>query len=213
MKKCLIVGAGGLGREVLSWALHAVGVDWRVEGFLDGNPNALEGKNVPYPVLGAPDSWVPADDEVFLAAIGDPKARLRVCGGLSDRGSRFLTLVHPSAVLGMNVELGEGTIVAPMAVITANSKIERFVLVNVGVCIGHDTFIGEGTTVSPHADILGNASIGRACYLGSHACILPSMQVGDSAVVGAGSAVLRAVAPSTTVLGVPAQVLIPRKQV
>ncbi|NBX34537.1 hypothetical protein EBR16_04155 [bacterium] len=43
MKKLLIVGAGGFGREMHAWALQHPdhGRDWIFAGFLDDNPAAL----------------------------------------------------------------------------------------------------------------------------------------------------------------------------
>jgi len=207
MKRCLIVGAGGWGREVLSWALQLRQTEWEIAGFLNSDPDSLKGKNIPYPILGDPASWMPAPDEVFLAGLGDPAPRLSVCNGLKSRGARFVTLIHPSVIQGLNVEIGEGCVISPNAVVSANAKLDSFVMVNIAATLGHDCHIGEGTTVSCHVDVMGHVKVGAGCFLGSHACILPGKKVGDRAIVGAGSAVVRNVAAETTVMGVPAQVL------
>lgn len=207
MKRCLVVGAGGCGREVLSWALHVNQFEWKIAGFLDSNPLALSGKVFPYPILGDPGSWVPAEDEVFIVGLGDPDIRLRVCGELTFRGARFVTLIHPSVITALNVEIGEGSILAPNVVVGANAVLERLMFVNVAASIGHDSHTGESTTISSHCDVMGHVSIGRCCFLGSHCCILPGKKVGDHAIVGAGSTVVRNVPPRTTVMGVPAQLL------
>ena len=207
MKRCLIVGAGGFGREVLSWASHVKQEQWKIAGFLDSNPLALCGKDIRHPILGDPDTWVAKEDEVFISGLGDPNVRLRVCGSLKSRGAEFVTLIHPSVITGLNIEIGEGCVIAPNVVITVNAMLERFVLVNIAASIGHDSRIGEGTTISCHCDVTGYVSIGRCCFLGSHACVLPGKKVGDHAIVGAGSTVIRNVAPRTTVMGVPAQLL------
>lgn len=208
MKRCLVVGAGGFGREALSWALHVHDCDWKIAGFLDSNPLALDGKDFPYPILGDPATWVPAEDEVFIAGLGDPDTRMRVCGELKARGARFVTLIHPSVIRGVNADIAEGCVVAPNAVISANTKLESFVVVNIAASIGHDSHVGQGTTVSCHCDIMGYVSIGRCCFIGGHACILLGKKVGDHAIVGAGSTVVRNVPFRTTVMGVPAQVLV-----
>lgn len=208
MKRCLVVGAGGFGREALSWALHVDQSDWRLEGFLDANPDATNGKFAAFPVVGDPARWKPASDEVFIAGIGDPATRLRVCGELMAKGAQFLTIVHPSVIFAPETEIGLGCVVAPNAVISANVKLGDFVLVNIAASLGHDSCVGEGTTISCHCDIMGFASVGRCCFLGSHASILPAKKVGDYAIVGAGSVVVRNVHARTTVMGVPAQTLV-----
>lgn len=207
-KRCLIVGAGGFGREVLNWAQQIRQADWSVAGFLDSNRGALDGKNVSLPILGSPEDWRPSEDEVFVAGLGDPKTRLTVCNGLTARGAHFITVIHPSVIRGNNVEIGDGSVIAPMAVITTNVVIGRLALVNVAASIGHDARIGDGVTVSCHCDVMGYATLGQGCFLGSHASILPGKRVGEYSIVGAGSSVMRHVPAHTTVVGIPAQVLI-----
>lgn len=204
-KRALVVGAGGAGREVLSWAVQMRQEEWQVAGFLDANPDASG--DFPFRVLGDPADWQPAKDEVFIVGLGDPGVRLRVCGALKSRGARFVTVVHPSVIMAIDVKVGEGCILSPNVVVSACSRLGDFVFVNIAASIGHDARVGEGTTISAHCDIMGYVEIGRGCFLGSHAAILPKKKVGDGAIVGAGSAVVRNVAANTTVMGVPAQLL------
>jgi sugar O-acyltransferase (sialic acid O-acetyltransferase NeuD family) len=207
MKRCLIVGAGGGGVEVLSWALQMKQDSWEIAGFLDIDPKALDGYNLPYRVLGVPETWTPDENEVFIAAHGNPGLRMRVCGDLQSRGAKFISVIHPSVIMALNVEIGEGCMIAPNVVFGPHAKLGRFVFVNIAATIGHNSVTGEGTTISAHCDVTGHVSIGRECFLGSHACILPGKRVGDFSVVGAGSAVVRNVESGSTVMGVPADVL------
>lgn len=207
MKRCLIVGAGGFGREVLSWVLAMANPEWNIVGFLDSNTSALDGKNMPLGVVGDPATWEPQSDEVFLCGIGDSGTRLRVCGELRERGARFVSVVHPTVTLGLNASIGDGCVVAPHAVISVNATLDDFVLVNIAASVGHDTVVGAGATISSHCDLMGYARLGRGAFMGSHSCVLPSIIVGEFATVGAGSAVVRKVAARTTVMGVPAQLL------
>ena len=207
MKRCLVVGAGGSGREILGWALDVRQSEWKMAGFLDRNPAALAGKDFPFEILGDPDTYQPAADDIFVAAIGDPKTRLRVCGQLQARGARFISILHPTVCLGINARVAEGCVFAPHSLASANAVVESFVAVNHASGIGHDARVGEGTTISSYCDLMGGVEVGRCCFIGSHACILPGKKVGDYAKVGAGSAVIRNVKPGTTVMGVPARFL------
>lgn len=207
MKRLLIVGAGGFGREVLSWARDAQSAQggWQIAGFLDTNPKALEGFPCPAEILGDPLTYQPGDDDLLVCAIGDPATKLQVCRDLQARGGRFPTLIHPTAVIGGDCRIGEGSLLCPGAVITANVTLGDFVMLNVYATVGHDAVIGAGCTLSAHTDVTGNARLGEGVFLGSHAVVLPGAQVGDYAVVGAGSVVLRNVRARTTVVGVPAK--------
>jgi sugar O-acyltransferase (sialic acid O-acetyltransferase NeuD family) len=206
MKRLIIVGAGGFGREVLSWVLQSQAHqrEWCVSGFLDANPKALDGYDDSFPILGSPTDYQPSGDEVFVCAMGEPKTRLNVCRHLEAYGACFATLIHPSAVVGRNTTMGRGCILCPGAVLTADVRIGHHVIINACASVGHDAVIGDGCTLSGHADVTGFARLGSGVFLGTHAAVLPSARVGDFSVVGAGSVVLRDVKPGATVMGVPA---------
>jgi acetyltransferase-like isoleucine patch superfamily enzyme len=62
-------------------------------------------------------------------------------------------------------------------------------------------------TISAHAFIGGNAILEDLCTIHPHAVVLPRVRIGKGAVVGAGSVVIKDVAPYTTVFGSPAKVI------
>ena len=207
MNRLLIIGAGGFGREVINWArdvpIHAR--DWEVGGFLDANNKALEAYNCEVSILADPMTYLPQSGDRFACAIGHTATKLRVCNHLKMRGAQFVTLTHPTAVIGERCLIGEGCVICPGAIITADVTIADFVTVNAQATIGHDAVVGKGCTLSGHVDVTGFASLGEGVFLGSHAVILPKAQVGDYAIVGAGSVVLKRVKPGATVMGVPAK--------
>lgn len=209
-KRLLIVGAGGLGREIHSWAEDIVdfGNDWYLGGFLDEDKNALQSFDVDLPILGSPDKYQPTNRDVFTCAIGDPKSRLRVSRSLRDRGAQFVDLIHPSAVIGKRVRFGTGFVACPQVCVTCDVTLGDFVLLNVSASVGHDAVLGDGCTLSGHCDVTGNAQLGEGVTMGSHSCVLPGVKVGDYARIGGGSVVLRKVPAYTTVLGIPAKKLV-----
>jgi sugar O-acyltransferase (sialic acid O-acetyltransferase NeuD family) len=202
--RLLIIGAGGFGREVLQWALDIQNqrdVDWEVGGFLDANPQAFANFEIDYSVLGNPESWQPTCNDRFICAIGDPTIRLRICRELQKRGAEFVSMIHPSAIVGSRCKIGTGTILCPGVTVTVDVTIGDFVVLNVRSCVGHDARVGDGCTVNDFCDVTGNAKLGEGVFLGSHSSVTPSAKVGDYARVGAGSVVVRRVREHTTVMG------------
>ena len=53
MADIVIVGGGGFGREIYDWVADCIqaGEPWRVRGFIDDDPDCLEGFDVDVPVL------------------------------------------------------------------------------------------------------------------------------------------------------------------
>ncbi len=202
--RLLIIGAGGFGREVLQWALDIQkqsDVDWEVGGFLDANQKAFEQFDIEFPILGDAEIWHPSSEDRFICAIGDPAIRLRICRDLQQRGAQFVSLIHPSAIVGSRCTIGAGTILCPGVTVTVDATIGNFVILNIRACVGHDAHVGDGCTVNDFCDITGNAKLGEGVFLGSHSSVTPSAKVGDYARVGAGSVVVRRVRANTTVMG------------
>lgn len=208
MKRLIIVGAGGFGREVYAWAKDHpdCGKLWGPTGFLDDNPSALDGFDYPVEVLGSIDSYQVGDYDVFLCAIGAPEVKRNVVERMLAKGAAFISLIHPHAVLGENVSIEEGVIVCPGVVVTCDVSIGRFAVVNCLSSLGHDVRVGDWVTISGHCDVTGQCRIGDSSFLGSGARILPGKSVGSDALVGAGSVVLKSVGDGQRVFGNPARV-------
>lgn len=206
MKDLLIVGAGGLGRELLQWVkdVNSVEATWRIKGFLDDNPNKLNGFDCDYDVVGSVRDWVPGDNEVFACAVAACRVKEQVVSSLKARGAVFESVIHPSATIGDMNNLGEGLVVFPKSVITVNTVVGDFVTL-LNSQIGHDAVVGDYSTVSSYCDITGGVSIGKRVFLASHVTIVPGKNVGDDALVGAGSVVFTDVKTNTKVLGNPAR--------
>ncbi|MCC6473673.1 MAG: sugar acetyltransferase [Burkholderiales bacterium] len=226
MKDLLIIGAGGFGREVLTWVLdHSRNdIDWRFKGFLDSRTSALEGfptdartlpGAVPHApeiqvrlqrslaIVGDPQQYVPGKDDVFLCALGDPQERRKYAGPILDKGGEFMRLVHPRAEVSIFVRLGRGSIVGPFAAISPDASIGEFVTINSYTGIAHDVVIGDWCEIDGHCLIAGRARIGQGVKVHAGAVLTPDVQIGDGAVIGAGSVVLGRVAPGVTVFGNP----------
>ena len=152
VKRILIVGAGGFGREVLCWARNVErtqSLNGEIGGFLDANPAALDGfVRAPLKILGDPTGFRPAETDLYVCAIGDLAAKQRVVTSLlATRGARFLMLIHPSVIMGADRRIGDGCVLCPNVVLTTNVILGRFVTLNVGATVGHDVRIGDWCTL------------------------------------------------------------------
>lgn len=202
----IVIGGGQFGREVATWAGQAIsaGLPWVFGGFLDDDPRALAGFDYPPGVLAPVAGYQPRPEDLFLCAIGTPRTKKDVCERLAARGARFGTLVHPTALVGRHVRIGDGTIIGPLAQLSCDLVLGRLVSFGTHSNIAHDTEVGDYSQISGSCEINGCATLGEGVFLGSHATILPGARVGDYAYVGAGSVVLRRVQAGTKVFGVPA---------
>ena len=210
MKNLIIIGAGGFGREVLAIALdiqeQKKDTPWRVKGFITDIPGDFHEKDtLGYTILGDIKNHIVSSDNVYAFAIANISFKMKTTRDFLSQGAEFVTLIHPTAVIGRTVEIGIGSIISPRVTVTANVSVGSFVRIGGGTSVGHDVNIGDYSTISGTCGINGYAKIGKGAFLASHVVICPHAEVGNFASVGAGSVVLRKVKDDTHVFGVPAK--------
>lgn len=144
-------------------------------------------------------------DTAAVIAVGSPRVRKAIENRTSHLRFRWATLVHPTATVGLNVRLGEGTIVAAGARLSTNINVGAHVQLDTNVTIGHDCDIASFARVNPGACVSGSVEIGQGALIGANATVLQCLRVGSAAVVGAAACVVADVVPGTTVKGVPAR--------
>lgn len=202
----LIVGAGGFGREVLAY-IEDDNPLFAVKGFLDARPDMLAGKNPrSVGIVGDPQSWQPAGNEVFMAALGDPQARFDYTAALREKGANFAAVAHPLAHLSKHMHpLGHGCIIGPRVSIGVDVCVGAFSVVQEYTVIGHDARIGQWCQINAHCTIAGAAQIGDFVTIHPNCVVTAGAVIGDGVTVAAGSVVMGKIPAGITVLGNPAR--------
>ena len=209
IKKLVLIGAGGLGREVAQMieSLNLIEKKYELLGFLDdGKQFDADSLINGYPLLGNSD-WIleHKNDVVCNCTIGNSSLRAKIQRRLMAQGVQFETIKAPTAGVAKYTEIGVGCILSWGVGISVNCKIGNGVLLNDGVKVGHDVKISDYTAIMSETGISGNCVIGEEVDIGGHAFIIPGKKVGDRARIAAGSIVFSNVKAGTTVLGNPAK--------
>jgi len=211
MKKIIIVGAGGLGREVLQLVKDINGQEatYEIMGFIDDNALALQGKECSHGMIGSIGGWTPAADELFALAIANPQLKQNMVEKLKSKGAQFASLIHPTAIISAHTKLGMGLIVYPYARINVNCTVDDFVTL-LSSPIGHDSIIGDYCTITTNCTITGDVSLGKRVFVGSGSTIIPHTSIGDDVYIGAGSVVINHLKSGMKVMGNPARSFLPK---
>ncbi len=206
----VIIGAGCLGREAL-WLLRDLikaGAQMEPLGFVDDDPGKAGKTILGLKMLGSISRLEKAHKNLeAVLAVGDIQAKCALARRLKKRGIKFVTLVHPQAVFSEDAVIGEGSIIFPGVVMSAQVRIGRFVLLNPGIILSHDVLIGDWSLIGSGAHFAGQARVGEGCQIGTGVNVIPQKTIGDWSVVGAGACVISDLPAKTVSVGVPARVI------
>lgn len=200
MNRLVIIGAGGHGKVVADIA-HLNGYEDIV--FLDDNPGLSEVDG--YRVVGPVSSFGRHGSCDFVVAVGDAGVRSRIQTRLEDAGECVVTLVHPSAVVAGDAEIGAGSVVMAGAVINPSASLGRGCIINTGATVDHDCAVGDFAHVSVGAHLAGAVSVGDGTWVGIGAVVSNNISICPGCVIGAGAAVVRNINVPGTYVGVPAK--------
>ncbi len=194
----ILIGGGGHAKVVADAVLRSGD---RLLGFLDDDARKTELLGAPR--LGAVSDWANyADAGRFLLAVGDNRMREALAQKLS---VRWHIAIHPAAVIGEGVRVGEGSAVMAGAVVNAGAAVGRHCIVNTGAVVEHDNRIADFVHLSPRATLCGSVSVGERSHIGAGAVVINNRSVCADVVVGAGAVVARDITEPGTYVGVPAR--------
>lgn len=205
----IILGAGGHAKvlfEILR--LH----DRRVTGVTSAEKDAKEKKFCGVPVLGGDEvlkKFNPNEIELVngVGAITNPDLRREIFEQGKADGFKFATLIHPSAVIAADVEIGEGAQIMAGAVVQPGVRVGMNSIINTRAGVDHDCQLGAHAHVAPGATLCGSVMVGDLSLVGAGATVLQGVTIGQRCIVG-GGALLRENAPDGTVFaGVPARLI------
>ena len=198
-KKLIILGASGHGKVAADIALRS-GYDEIL--FLDDNPEVRE-------CLGRPVAGRISEAETysgdFFVAIGSPNVRQALQNRLEGAGKTVVSLTHPSAVIGSDAVVGEGTVIMAGAVINPCAVIGRGCIINTSASVDHDCRIGDFAHVSVGAHIAGTVTIGARTWIGVGAAVKNNLSIAPDCMIGAGATVVRPITEAGTYVGTPAR--------
>lgn len=196
----VIVGAGGHGCVVADIARRNGYTDI---AFLDDDISKTECCG--HDVIGAVKAAQLHKNCDFIVAVGNNAIRQKIQQALCGFGLRVITLVHPSAVVADNVEIGIGTVVAAGAIINPKAKIGEGAIVNTSSSVDHDCAVGDFAHISVGAHLAGTVKVGERTLIGAGATVCNDISICADCVIGAGAVVTRTINAPGTYIGVPAR--------
>lgn len=198
--RLLIIGAGGHGKVCADIA-YKMG-KWDIIAFLDNDTSKKQvvGFSVIDTAENAKEYY---QDSEFFVAIGDNEVRSKLFDEL--KGKSIATLIHPSAIIGLEVMIDCGTVLMANTVVNSGARIGKCCIINTATTVDHDCNVGDFVHLSPGVSVAGNVQIGKYSWLGIGSTIINNLEIADSVVIGGGACVISRIAKSGLFVGVPAR--------
>ena len=200
-KQIMIVGSGGHAKVVADMVKLS---GYKLLGFT--TPDLKSGTKFCDNLVLGRDSVIKnySVDEVKLVnGVGSmPRqdVRRKLASTMREKGYSFITVVHPRAVIALDVELSEGVQVMAGAVIQSGAKIGQDSIINTGSLIDHDCEIGANCHLAPGVTCSGNVNIGQGVHVGTGSSIIQGISIGKNSVIAAGSVIFHDVPDNVTVM-------------
>lgn len=200
--KLLIIGASGHGRVLADIAIRMK--KWKSIAYLDDNESIKSTMGIE--IIGkSNDVYKYINDYDIFVGIGSNTIRQKIQEKLESMHANIPVLIHPSSVIGLNVEIKSGTSIMAGAVINCCSNIGKGCIINTGATIDHDNIIEDYVHISPGAHLAGSVRVGKGNWLGAGCIIINDKSIIAGCKLGAGAVVNRNITEVGTYVGVPAR--------
>jgi sugar O-acyltransferase (sialic acid O-acetyltransferase NeuD family) len=199
-RRLIIIGASGHGKVVadLSFCLGTYDDIY----FLDDDKSIKTCSG--FSVIGPISDYVQhLSIAHFAVAIGKNEVRREIMQGLISRSAMLPALIHPSAIIGRDVTIEDGSVVLAGVVINPGTRIGRGCILNTSCSVDHDCVLDDFVHVSPGAHLAGNVSIGQSAWIGMGVSVIQGVVIGQDVIIGANSLVLKNITKPGTYVGSP----------
>jgi sugar O-acyltransferase (sialic acid O-acetyltransferase NeuD family) len=211
MTTLYLCGAGNPEGVRLALTINRTQSRWDRIILLDDDPSK-QGQSIlgveiagPFNALEQADA---ATDEVSNLVARTTRGRQSALLKIQAYGLPFAQLIHPGVDI-MGVGLGRDITVYQDGLLFTNATVGEGSVVLARAIVGHGCHVDQCCVIGPGAVINARVELGDGVYFGTNASILPDLKIGPWATIGANSAVVQDVPAGATVMGVPAEILIP----
>ncbi len=190
--RIVLLGAGGHCKVIID-AICSTGL-YKIAGVVDLNCN-YKSKILGIPVIGNDDILPKIFDSgiknafVAIGSISDCSLRKKLCKKVKQIGFRLPVISHTKSVIANDVQIGEGTFIAPGAVINAGTKVGRNSIINTSASVDHDCRIGDFVHIAPGVTLCGEVEVGNETHIGVGANVIQCIKIGKRRFIKAGSLV------------------------
>lgn len=191
MTNIVIIGSGGLAAELTLCFENTSSEHYKdlfVNGYIDYEYNIekyWKRYNLDKPVLNDIDNYKITGEEYFVVGIADIDFRKMVIEKITQKGGRFINLIHPTAIVDKNLISGTGNIIGPHCIVGSNVQMGDFNLMLAQSIISHDCVVGNNN-IFASALLCGHVKVKDDNYFGIRSTVIPHINLGNRNKIQAG---------------------------
>ena len=200
MNRLIIIGADGHGNAIADNALKN---GYKNICFVDDN---ITGDVMGFSIIGTSEDIERLNDgnTDFIIGIGNNAVRKTIAEMYN---VNWISMVHPSAQVAFNAEIGKGTVVMANAVINVCATVGEHCIINTSAVVEHDSVIENYVHISPNAALGGTVRIGELTHIGIGTTVKNNTNICSECTIGAGTVVVKNITGKGIYAGVPSRII------
>ena len=207
MKKILVIGNSNFTKVIINIIENEA--EFEIFGVIDCFNLGMKYLN--YDVVGTKEDIpkILIENDIYggVLAIDDNWKRREVYDRVLSVSVQFnfITIIHPTAIIGKNVLIGRGSVVMAGVVVNSDSIIGEFCLLKIQSSLGHEGIMEDYSSMSSGVITGGNLKLGPFSKISFSTSVIENIKIGAHTFIGEGSLVLKNIPSFSVVFGVPAK--------
>jgi acetyltransferase EpsM len=195
---CALIGGGNGAIQTLD-LLNKLGGMKPIGFFSDFSENLLDQIGVPNLGSVSVDAINAAREKFpnvkFILTVGSsPEFRIKVAQIFGELSLDLETLIHPTAVISSNVQIGSGTLIFANVHIGTGAIIGKACFISSNSSIEHHNLIGDGFCSGPNLNTSGGVEIGERVRFGMSVSVEPGIVIGRNCTIASGLVITKNIA-------------------
>lgn len=160
-------------------------------------------------LLNIPLTFPEGEFDSAIITIGNCQVRKKIAGRIKVK--RYITAIHPSALVASTASIGEGCAIVHGAVIQACSSVGDHCIINTKVSVGHDAIIHDFVHIASGATVCGGVEVGECTWIGAGSVVKQGVRIGKNCMIGADSIEVKDIPDGVVAFGNSCRVITPNE--
>jgi sugar O-acyltransferase (sialic acid O-acetyltransferase NeuD family) len=143
--------------------------------------------------------------DLVFPSVGDNAIRAKLVSFFEKQHLKQCVLIDPSAKVSHSSRIGLSTYVGVNAILNAQSKIGKGVIINTASVVEHECVVQDFSHIAPSVVLCGNVLVGEAAFIGANTVVRNNTSICSDVILGAGSVVVKSIADKGIWVGNPSK--------